>query len=274
MTLPWPDLTARAAGLRTRLWSRADLARLSEADLAALAHALGARDADPLQIDRAASRRAADLLAILARWAGDRAPILALLFGREEWRSLRALFRGAGAGGLAPTRRLPLRALETLAELRHPQQLATLLQAWSHPWAPALLDASIGPEPDLAAIEAALAQAFLAEAAADARRGDRHLRHAVALERELHQALARRAGPPPHLTHADPDLNGAAWTRALLTARLRTARQAARLSPLSTAPLLLLGLRIQAEQHDLHALCWGLALGQAPATLRAALVSP
>jgi len=329
MTVSWPDVVARSRGLGSRLLSRARLAALADGDLAGLAAALnleprtghgaaGRVSWGPAELDRAIARRGAGLLGLLARWCGERAGVLDLVFGDEDRRSVRALLRGAGAGSLVPTPQLPLRALDVLAEQRGPAEVASLLAAWGHPYGAVLLPAAARPEPDLAGLEASLSRAFLVRARAGARRGDRDLREAVVMEADLHNATAlwTQAGQPVEgeavfveggrrldltllrglwgqdrgaLARAlgrafadtpfaavlgDPDLAGADLVRGLRGARLRQARQAARLRPLGTAPVLLLAERIRAEQHDLRALAWGPELGRSPASLRALLVTP
>ena len=59
----------------------------------------------------------------------------------------------------------------------------------------------------------------------------------------------------------------------LATTMLRLAR-AARLQPLSTAPLLRVLLRLEAQSRDVRALAWGATLGTPPAMRRQELVTP
>jgi vacuolar-type H+-ATPase subunit C/Vma6 len=72
--------------------------------------------------------------------------------------------------GLIPTLELPERALEELARQLSPGAVTSLLVAWRHPLAPALLPEATRPEPDLLRIETSLSRAFARRALAAARR--------------------------------------------------------------------------------------------------------
>jgi hypothetical protein len=149
----WDDLNARARGLATHLLGRAALESLAQAeDLPTLAAEL-ARRGYPIEegaqrsgtgIELAARREGARRLATLRRWAGRREPSLAIVFEDEERRSISSLIRarrstrrrrrawgsahtgiaGTGAGG---------------ARQPAPGAVASLLPAWRHPLANALL---------------------------------------------------------------------------------------------------------------------------------------
>jgi vacuolar-type H+-ATPase subunit C/Vma6 len=161
---------------------------------------------DATSVEQAVRRRAAERLALLARWCRDHPALLEAIFGDEDRRSLRALVRGAVAGaapearlaGTLPTPSLPLRALETLAAQRDVAALGALLAAWSHPLASALRDAPRRGAPDLLALEAALTRVFAARAFAAARHGDAVLRAYLAQLVDVENVLAAltlTAGP-------------------------------------------------------------------------------
>ncbi|TFG52018.1 MAG: hypothetical protein E4H38_00115, partial [Gemmatimonadales bacterium] len=187
----WDDLNARARGLGTHLLGRAALEHLAHArDLPTIATALASRGYAINESDRGsgaslelAVRRAIALrMRILARWAGARTGILAVLFEDEDRRSITALLRGAAqrapaelrVSGLIPTPELPERALEELARQPTPRAVTSLLAAWRHPLAPALLRPATSPEPDLLEIETALSRAFAKRALSASRRAGRH----------------------------------------------------------------------------------------------------
>jgi vacuolar-type H+-ATPase subunit C/Vma6 len=208
----WDDLNARARGLSTHLLGRSALLALSRApDLAALADDLArcgvpldpSVGASPAALELAARRVAARRLRILARWAGRREELLAVLFEDEDRRSISALLRGAvqrapaeqRLSGLLPTPALPERALQELAAQPGPAQVAALLSAWHHPLATALGTGIQSAEPDLLRIEQALSMAFAQRALANARRAGRrghlyrHVQRVIDLE-NLWTALA------------------------------------------------------------------------------------
>jgi vacuolar-type H+-ATPase subunit C/Vma6 len=203
MTIVWDDVNARVAGWRLHLLSRTALDALArEPDLGGVARTLAAggypldptvRDPTPAAVERAVRAVAGQRLWSLARWCGPaRVEALALVFGDEDRRSIRALVRGA-AEGAAPSRRLlaclptptlPLRVLETLAEESRIPALGAALVAWRHPFASAVLAAGTSAEPDLLAFELELARQSTARALAGARR-DRRLLGAVQLAVDL-----------------------------------------------------------------------------------------
>lgn len=185
MRARWEALATRARGLVTHLLTRADLAALTAAtDLSALADALRARGfplaegtatADGLEL--AVRRSAGARLRLLARWAGVRNPLLAVILDDEDRRSIRALVRGAVQGavaemrltGLVPTPTLPERALTELAGQPTPRAVAALLTAWGHAFGPALLRVTQTTQPDLLEIEQALNRSFADHALRGAR---------------------------------------------------------------------------------------------------------
>ena len=122
-----------------------------------------------------------DELAILARWADDRAGALAVIFDDEDRASLRALVRGVVAGApvedrlaaAAPTPTLPAAVLRSLARAPTPAALAEELARRAH-WAAPVVAAS---ERDLFRVEQDLARAFAARARAGARREPTLARH-------------------------------------------------------------------------------------------------
>ncbi|HUJ29554.1 MAG TPA: V-type ATPase subunit [Myxococcales bacterium] len=191
MTVSWDDLNARAQGLSTRLLGRRGIEALATAagidELARLLDRAGfgpvQLPATPERLESALRVVAADRLRILARWSGERAGVLAVVFEDEDRRSLRALARGAASSappetrlaGLVPTPSLPQRALDELARLTDVARLAATLRAWSNPYA-AAFDVQPGlPRPDLLHLETALVLLFAQRASAGARRGDRAL---------------------------------------------------------------------------------------------------
>lgn len=184
----WDDLNARARGLGTHLLSRRQLEGLArELDLASLGDGLrrfGIVTGDsgsaviPEDLELAIRRWAAASLRTLARWAGPRSEALPMVFEDEDRRSLRAILRGAVHGspaerrlaGLVPTPALPERALMELARATTASTVATLLAAWRHPYATPLAPAVRTTQPDLFALELALARAFADRAVRAARR--------------------------------------------------------------------------------------------------------
>jgi hypothetical protein len=137
------------------------------------------------EIELAMRRWAAAMLRILARWAGPRSAALPLVFDGEARRSLRAIFRGVvrhvpaerRLAGLIPTPTLPERALEALAAAPTAAAAGALLAAWRHPFAAAIVPATLSTQPDLFALETSLARAaalMARGAAARARNGPLH----------------------------------------------------------------------------------------------------
>jgi vacuolar-type H+-ATPase subunit C/Vma6 len=184
----WEDVAARARGLATHLLSSAELQVLSrapdipvlEAELRRLGFPLAGRgDLDPAELELAVRRWAAAALATLARWAGERATALAIIYEDEDRKSLRALLRGALCGapadarlsGLIPTPALPERALEELARQVSVSAIVTLLQVWANPYGADLAAAARAAEPDPFAIDLALDRTFASRSLSAARRG-------------------------------------------------------------------------------------------------------
>jgi vacuolar-type H+-ATPase subunit C/Vma6 len=213
----WDDLNARASGLGTHLLSRPQLEGLArEPDLPALGDALrrfgivtgeSAATVLPEDLELAIRRWAAASLRTLARWAGPRSAALPTLFEDEDRRSLRAILRGAVHGspaerrlaGLVPTPALPERALQELARAPTAAAVATLLAAWRHPYAVPLAPAIGTTQPDLFALELALARAFADRAVRAARRaGDagllRFARETIDLENALSAVVLTMEG--------------------------------------------------------------------------------
>lgn len=190
MTL-WVDVVARARGLRTHRLRPATFNALRAApDLRALARAL-AQAGFPVEegehripgLDLAVRRRAASELRILARWCGERAAELPVIFEDEDRRSLRAVIRGAlqhqpaevRLRGLVPTPTLPERALSELAGAPTPAGVATLLTVWNHPFGAALRKPAAATAPDPLTLDLALDRAWAARAVDGARHGGKEL---------------------------------------------------------------------------------------------------
>jgi len=193
MTNDWGDLVARAKGLGTHLLHRGDLITLAHLpDLPALATELAHRGF-PIEeqggisattLDLAVRRDAAVHLRTLARWAGARSPILAVVLEDEDRRAIRALLRGAiqqappvsRLAGLVATPSLPERVLEDLARQPSVVKVWVLLRVWNHPYASALAKEAAKAEPDLLALEVAINRVFASRALRGARRaGNRGL---------------------------------------------------------------------------------------------------
>lgn len=210
MTAPgWEDLATRARGLATHLFDERAFASLSAADagegLRPVAAALRGRgyplpdgDLTPDDLELAVRRQAGARLAVLARWAGPRNALLAVIFEDEDRRSVRALVRGSlqsiaaelRIAGLVPTPALPERALRELAAQPSPGAIAVLLTAWGSAYGPALLREAKATQPNLLAIESALNLTFAERALRGARAtGNRvvvdHVRETIDLENAL-----------------------------------------------------------------------------------------
>ena len=181
----WEDLGTRARGLGTHLLDRSAIASLAAAEsVEALGAALrgygyplpeGRLTADDVEL--AVRRRAASRLGLLARWAGHRSALLAVIFEDEDRRSIRAIVRGAVQGasadmrlaGLIPTPALPERALRELAMQPSPGAVAVLLTAWGNAYGIALLREAKATQPDLLALESCLNVTFVQRALDGAR---------------------------------------------------------------------------------------------------------
>lgn len=204
--MKWDDVNARARGLGGRLLGRWRLERLAGAEtLADLGEALegyriegGGRNASPQTLERGVRRRGQGFLSLLARWCGERVSALAVLFEDEDRRSLRALLRGAVSGapperrlsGLVPTPTLPARALEELARLRSPAQIAGTLIAWGNPYGEAIRPEADSPRPDPFRLELAVSRSFAVRARKGARRGGSALRGFAEQKIDVENALA------------------------------------------------------------------------------------
>ncbi len=181
----WEDLATRARGLGTHLLDRSAIASLTAVEsVEALGDALrgygyplpeGGVTADDLEL--AVRRQAGSRLSVLARWAGNRSALLAVIFEDEDRRSIRAIVRGALQGatadlrlaGLIPTPGLPERALRELATQPSPGTIAVLLTAWGNAYGAALLREAKATQPDLLAIESCLNFTFARRALDGAR---------------------------------------------------------------------------------------------------------
>jgi vacuolar-type H+-ATPase subunit C/Vma6 len=205
----WDDLNARSRGLGTHFLTRSQLDALArEPDLPALAEALRrhgilvaelAGPARPGQIELGIRRWAARSLRTLGRWAGARAVALPFIFDDEDRRSVRAMLRGAvqrapaerRLAGLIPTPALPERALEELGRSPTPAAAAGLLAAWRHPLAAPLAPLVAAAQPDLFALDLALARACVDRATQAARVArDESLREVVRETVDLENGVA------------------------------------------------------------------------------------
>jgi len=195
-----PDFTAvdaRARGLSAHLFTRPELEALAGADALGVARALAhsprltapvSDAASPVELERAVRRTASQHLRTLSRWAGA-APVLGVYEAQQDRRSLRALIRGALAtapaeerlAGLLPTPTLPERVLTELARQPTPAAVVAHLFALRHPDAGRLAELTAAAQPDLLALEQALARGEAERATREAARGDANLRRHVAL---------------------------------------------------------------------------------------------
>lgn len=208
MTPVWSDLGARARGLGTRLIDRPTLERLVDApDLVHLGDLLRAagvvadiavRRGRVEILERELRRRAGHLMRALTLWAGTRGRFLTILIEDEDRRSVRTIVRGTLQGvpaavktaGLVPTNLLPERALETLAARDAVAQIAALLAAWRHPYAPALDAIAADARPDLFVFERAVDHIFHGRVRREAQRAGRQVRAFVADMIDLDNAFA------------------------------------------------------------------------------------
>jgi vacuolar-type H+-ATPase subunit C/Vma6 len=185
----WDDVNARARGLATHLLDRGALAGLSDASdwptfiarVTALGYPLdqaGGATVDPPSFDRAVSLVASARMNLLGRWLSARQGALAVVMEDEEFRSLRALLRGAAEGAspgarlraATPTARLPMRALERMAHAGSVPELVHELLRLGHPAGRALQDVlRRAKAPDLRALEWALTRLFAERAVRAAR---------------------------------------------------------------------------------------------------------
>jgi vacuolar-type H+-ATPase subunit C/Vma6 len=187
------DLVARVRGLSGRLLGEPVLRSLEQSrDLTACSALLAAAGVIPAPLERphplvlelGVRRHAAQCLRVLARWAADRARLLAPLLDDEDRRSIRAMLRGAASGapaelrlaGLIPTPTLPERALMELSRRGDVAAVVALLSVLANPYAAALSAEARRQHPDLLQLECALNRAFAARAAAAVRHADAPLR--------------------------------------------------------------------------------------------------
>ena len=169
----WDDVNARARGLATHLLDRSALAGLSAAPdwpafvsrVTALGYPLDLASGatlDPPAFDRAVSLVASKRIHLLGRWLSARQGVLAVVLEDEEFRTVRALLRGAAEGASpsarlrasTPTPHLAMRALERMARAASVPELVRELLRLGHPagraWQDTLRQASA---PDLRQLE-------------------------------------------------------------------------------------------------------------------------
>jgi len=244
----WDDVNARARGLATHLLDRGTLAGLADAPdwpafvarVTALGYPLdlaGGAAIDPPSFDRAVSLVAAQRLALLGRWLSAREGVLAVVLEDEEYRTLRALLRGAAEGAspgarlraVMPTPHLPMRALERMARAASVAELVRELARHGHPagraWQDVLRHAKA---PDLRALEWALARLYAERAVRAARAGGPVVRRfAAELVDQANVWTLLLAAPLQAGADADQEFlpGGSRITRPAF-ARLRTVREA------------------------------------------------
>jgi vacuolar-type H+-ATPase subunit C/Vma6 len=211
----------------------ADLKALG-AELARAGFPVADGEHQPDALEFAVRRRAAAELRVLARWCGDRAALLPVIFEDEDRRSLRAILRGtlqhrpseARLRGLVPTPTLPERALAEAAAAPTPGAVSTLLTLWNHPFAAGLRVPAGAAAPDPLALDLALDRAWAARAVSGASRGGRELVRFVEDAIDLMNAATAlvRTGVAPA---RGPDLyldGGHRLTRTAFTALLARER--------------------------------------------------
>lgn len=195
----WDDVVVRVRGLGSRLLGRAQLNALAESKgLDALTAAIAATSYGPVPeseehdaagIERHTRRAAAERLATIGAWCGERVSALAPLFEDEDRRNLRAIVRGILASlpaaqrtaGLIPTPELPLAPLEMLAKQDDVAHVASLLTAWGNPYGAALAHEAKRVRPDLFLLQLALDRVY-AERALERSRELADLREFVQFE--------------------------------------------------------------------------------------------
>jgi len=274
----WDDVNARARGLATHLLDPSALAGLSTASdwpafiarVTGLGYPLdlaGGATVDPAAFDRAVSLVAAARLHLLGRWLSSREGVLAVVLEDEEYRTVRALLRGAAEGASPgarlrasmPTPHLPLRALERMARVASVPELVRELLRLGHPAGRAWQDAlRRGSAPDLRELEWALARLFTEHAVRAARAGGPVVRRfASELVNQENAWTLLLAAPLESGSAADRDFlpGGMQLTREHF-ARLRAERDGDRL--LQELRRLLegtaLGTALSAEPFDLPSL--------------------
>lgn len=196
MSADFTAVDARARGLTRHLFTRSELEALAGHDVPGIARAVArsakvlapvAEGASTLELERVLRQTAKQHLRTLARWEGA-APVLGVFFADQDRRSLRAMFRGAlgsapadeRLAGLIPTPTLPERVLAELARQPTAAAVAAHLFVLGHPDAARLLPLTAQAQPDLVALELALARGSAERATAAAARGDENLRAYVA----------------------------------------------------------------------------------------------
>ncbi len=192
MTRYLGDINTRARGLRTRLLRPQDLERLArvgsltalQRELAALGFVRAEAPATPAVLEQAVRRRAASLMALLARWCNDqRRAVLSIVLEDEDRRSIQTILRGAAQGaasesrlsGVVPSADLPERALRLLAAQPTITDVVRTLVLWNHPLGRPLVAAVAGARPSLFGVEVELQRAFARRALSHAREGGHHL---------------------------------------------------------------------------------------------------
>ena len=212
--------------------------------------------------------------------------------------------------GLIPTPTLPERVLAELARQPTPAAVAAHLFAIGHPEAGRLGPLTAAAQPDLLALEVALMHGAAERSRREATWGDENLRlyvalridtanveaavllatardvdaercfveggHAFTHEQFLSVVNAKHAAARLRevLLHTplvalvnDPE-------RAGFVLALSMQQRAARLAPLSSAPVLLFLLRLEAQERDLRGILRGAALGAPAAVVLTELVTP
>ena len=247
----WDDVNARARGLATHLLDRDALAVLAAAPdwpaflgrITALGYPLdlgaGAL-VDPPAFDRAVSLVAAARLNLLSRWLARRRAVLAVVLEDEEYRTVRALLRGAAQGAspgarrraVMPTPTLSLRALDRLTRTATVAELVRELVRLGHPAGRALDDLlRRSPSPALRSLEWVLARLFSERAVRAARAGGPVVRsYAAELVDQENAWTLLLAAPPEREMAADQEClpGGARLTREEFV-RLRAERDGERL---------------------------------------------
>ena len=121
----WSDAGVRATGLAARLVRRAELPRLAKLDRIALIEALSERGhlgpiperPSTAELELGLRRRAAEWLALLVKWCGERAHTLIGLLEEDDRRAIRRMLRGAVQGAPASERMAGLIATPALQPL-------------------------------------------------------------------------------------------------------------------------------------------------------------
>ena len=202
----WDDVNARARGLANRLLGRAGIEQLAAAtSVVELAHELeragypgAGRGTSPEALERTVGANAQRQLSILIRWCRERTQFLPIVFEDEDRRSLRALIRGATASvpsgrrlrGLVPTAALPRKALEELARLSTPAEIAATLTVWHNPYGEAIREEAARTHPSLFRMELAINRLFAVRGARGGKKGGRDLRAFVEESIDLENAVA------------------------------------------------------------------------------------